>query len=244
MKVAACLFFLPFYVAQTTNSTETVSAEPPLPTQVSEALWFGTTNSTVITDKSVAIGKGKCYNTNRPAKHVKTVPPVGSEGVPLEVGPNGFSYQRIANRLKGFKRPSPELSFADNCLEAHNLVRGGVLGMNNLAWDANLAASAQNWANILTVNHGGAMIHSPEAKAGRYGENLWGGPSDVYKCDSAVIVSWFGEYSLYPHGSFPQYGHFTQIATKDVKKVGCGVTSNIIACHYDAGQSGKDIYVY
>ncbi len=209
----------------------------------------------MIADKPVAIGEGKCYNTNRPAKPVKTVPPptpvkavtpVSSEGPPgpLEVGPNGFSYLRIANRLKGFKRPNPELSFANNCLEAHNLVRGGVLGMNNLAWDANLAASAQNWANILTANHGGAMIHSPEAKAGRYGENLWGGPSDVYKCDSPVIVSWFGEYSLYPHGSFEQYGHFTQIATKDVKKVGCGVTSNIIACHYDKGQSGKDIYVY
>jgi uncharacterized protein YkwD len=84
-----------------------------------------------------------------------------------------------------------------------------------LTWSAELAASAQQWANKC------GMTHGPH---GRFGENLaWG----TNRTASSAVHDWYLEVGKYNYGK-PGFahgiGHFTQMIWKNSKQIGCGVT--------------------
>jgi len=122
-------------------------------------------------------------------------------------------------------------------LSVHNEYRYAQ-GLGAIAWDENLALSADAWAKQLaSVHH--KLIHS------RPGENLWQGTAGRY--DLAYMVnSWGAEIKFYRYGIFPDVvkdgsqrwelvAHFTQMLKAN--RVGCGLASDgswdYFVCHYD-----------
>ena len=103
-----------------------------------------------------------------------------------------------------------------------------------LTWSPRLAAVAQRWAEHLRADHC-AFDHSDSP----YGENLAAGTSGTL--DAAAIVGmWADEVRAYDfrRGGFSaDTGHFTQIAWRATREVGCGsVTCNgldVWVCNYD-----------
>lgn len=71
--------------------------------------------------------------------------------------------------------------------------------------------------------------HSPEARSGKYGENLyyaWGSPSLSYTIGQAS-QGWYNEIKDYNFATFKSIngnavGHFTAMIWKSAKKVGFG----------------------
>jgi uncharacterized protein YkwD len=102
-----------------------------------------------------------------------------------------------------------------------------------LTWSAQLAASAQRWADKCSL-----MFHSPRAKSERYSENLaYGGDRTA----SSAADAWYKEVDSYNYsqpGFASATGHFTQMIWKDTKQIGCGVAKCYLGsvrfwvCHY------------
>lgn len=135
---------------------------------------------------------------------------------------------------------------AREAVEAHNRERRRI-GVGDLAWDAKLAARAQEWARHLC--RGGksppALQHRPSEPGGP-GENLW----DAVSTEPAAfpigdaVKSWAGEQKYYDARSGRcrggVCGHFTQLVWRGTTHVGCGVascqaggfTATIWACNY------------
>jgi len=87
-----------------------------------------------------------------------------------------------------------------------------------LTWSAQLAASAQQWANGCTFSH--------QAKSG-YGENLFWGTAGAYSSKDAV-ANWYGEIAAYNFaapGFGQKTGHFTQVVWRNSKQLGCAMAS-------------------
>ncbi|KAI3959949.1 hypothetical protein MKX01_030240 [Papaver californicum] len=127
------------------------------------------------------------------------------------------------------------VSLANQFLIPHNAARK-TIGAKPLVWDARLARYAQAYANLRRYDC--ALIHS----SGPYGENIfWGGgwgwtPAQAVKMWVAE-KSWFNPYSNTCNGE--QCGHWTQIAWRDTKRLGCatvncyGGRGVFTTCNYD-----------
>jgi len=104
--------------------------------------------------------------------------------------------------------------------------RDAILGLHNgyraqhcapaVTWSAELAASAQAWADKCWITH--------DKSRGRVGENLaWGGD----RSGSSAVEAWYKEVDIYNYGK-PGFasstGHFTQVIWKNTKQIGCGVS--------------------
>ena len=135
-------------------------------------------------------------------------------------------------------------------------------GVPTLSYSADLAKSAQLWANHLKQSRHCDMQHSNAN--GRYGENLyWTSPliwSDGRKelrkvSPTEVIDSWGNEKADYDLAlnackAGAVCGHYTQIVWRDTLKVGCGMAAcndnheQVWVCHYSpAGNiSGESPY--
>ena len=115
-----------------------------------------------------------------------------------------------------------------------------------LAWSAELAASAQAWANKCSL-----MFHSPRGRSPRerYSENLaWGGDRPA----SSAVDAWYKEvdgYNFSKPGFVSGLGHFTQMIWKNTKQLGCGVASCYLGtvrfwvCHYAPQGNWPDQFV-
>ncbi|KDN62445.1 putative SCP-like extracellular protein [Colletotrichum sublineola] len=129
-------------------------------------------------------------------------------------------------------------------LDLHNIARAEV-GNGNLVWDAELAKSAQKWANYLTTKR--ALEH--DSNTGGQGENLAsmsGGPSTYY---AYAVELWLKEKALYDNkpitdkGSpnYHDYGHYTQCIWKGTQRVGLALavdengTVFVVARYFPAG---------
>jgi len=118
-------------------------------------------------------------------------------------------------------------------LEAHNAVRARV-GVPPLAWSAQLAAVAQDWADRLIATR--TFAHRPDD---RYGENLYaisGGAASP----AQVVAAWAEEARGYDPRSNTCAGicgHYTQIVWRATHRVGCGVATDpereVWVCDYD-----------
>jgi uncharacterized protein YkwD len=99
-----------------------------------------------------------------------------------------------------------------------------------LTWSAELAASAQKWADNCWIGH--------DSKRGHIGENIaWGGERTA----ASAVEAWYREVKDYNYakpGLVTGIGHFTQMVWKDSKQIGCGVakcylgTVRLWVCRY------------
>jgi uncharacterized protein YkwD len=119
-------------------------------------------------------------------------------------------------------------------VDAHNAYRAKHCAPP-LAWSAELAKVAQNWANELQ-RQGCAFEHSNQQT---YGENLAGGSRGALD-PKATVAMWYDEVKTYDFagGGFSmETGHFTQVVWTTTTEVGCGWVTckqmDIIVCNYN-----------
>jgi uncharacterized protein YkwD len=99
-----------------------------------------------------------------------------------------------------------------------------------VTWSAELAASAQKWAENCWIGH--------DSKRGHIGENIaWGGERTA----SSAVDAWYREVDVYNYakpGFASSTAHFTQMVWKETKQIGCGVakcylgTVRLWVCRY------------
>lgn len=131
-----------------------------------------------------------------------------------------------ADSLGKVKNPNQD---QQEILSAHNKIRAWHHAPK-LEWDDALADYAERHASQCKFMHS----HSP------YGENIAAG----YPSISAAVNAWYAEhqYYSYSHPGFSyKTGHFTQLAWKESKKLGCayvvcngkgGTPGNYLVCEY------------
>ncbi len=152
----------------------------------------------------------------------------------------------IAPMTMGFVSQSGDLQ--QRLLVAHNLERDQV-GVQPMRWNAALAADAQQWADHLAQT--GRFEHAPENRQAPEGENLWAGTRGYFSPE-AMVDAWVREKRYFKPGTFPDnsttgrvedVGHFTQVAWRDSRQVGCAVAASgredILVCRYS--QAGNYI---
>lgn len=125
--------------------------------------------------------------------------------------------------------------------EAHNKFRRRTAGgLPDLAWDEEVAAYAQRWAEYLKQANGCRMMHRQGSHRERkYGENLaWSSGKELEPDD--VVQMWYDEIRDYRYATNScsgVCGHYTQVVWRDSKKVGCGMArcgrSEVWVCNYD-----------
>ncbi|MEO1590184.1 MAG: CAP domain-containing protein [Cyanobacteria bacterium J06632_22] len=137
----------------------------------------------------------------------------------------------------------------DQILATHNDARRQV-GVPDLAWSNDLAASAQSWAETLIAQ--GRSEHSPLEllDGGNIGENLAAyrttGRSPSYTAAARAAQGWVDERLYYDYDAnrcAPGQicGHYTQIVWADTTEVGCGMARSaneqqeVWVCHYNPG---------
>lgn len=139
-------------------------------------------------------------------------------------------------------------SFEARVLATHNQERAS-LGIAPLRWNAELAASAQSWADRLAAS--GRFEHAPEDRYAPEGENLWAGTRGHYEPE-AMVDAWIREKRFFRTGTFPDnsttgrledVGHYTQLVWKATREVGCaratGKREDFLVCRY--AQAGNYI---
>jgi pathogenesis-related protein 1 len=146
-----------------------------------------------------------------------------------------FGLTVIAGALPFFTQVSWALADGVSAAE-----REAILGLHNayraqhcvaaVTWSAELAASAQQWADKCWIAH--------DSRRGHIGENLaWGGDRSA----SSAVDAWYREVDDYTYGK-PGFAsstaHFTQMVWKGTKQIGCGVakcylgTVRLWVCRY------------
>ena len=136
---------------------------------------------------------------------------------------------------------APSETVADRLLAAQNAERVR-LGLMPFTWSAKLADHAKKWAQTLAVSD--MFEHAPVGADGGEGENLWTGTKGDYAPEE-MIGFFIDEGKQFKRGVFPDVsttgkwedvGHYTQLAWKDTREVGCALASNpkrdILVCRY------------
>lgn len=137
------------------------------------------------------------------------------------------------------------VGFEGRLLIAHNRERA-TAQVGPLRWDANLARSAQGWADHLAAT--GRFEHAPERRVDPQGENLWAGSRGWYTLEK-MVDAWVREKRYFKRGRFPNnsttgrsadIGHYTQLMWRSSGAVGCakasGAAEDVLVCRYsDAG---------
>lgn len=120
---------------------------------------------------------------------------------------------------------SVNASFPQEILAAHNRYRSAV-GVASLAWSADLARSAQRWADALSANL--QFKHDPRNHT--QGENIWMGTAGMFTL-TEMVDGWGSERRYFHNGTFPDVsttgnwfdvGHYSQMVWRATEAVGCG----------------------
>lgn len=142
-------------------------------------------------------------------------------------------------------------NFESRVLAAQNRERQS-LKIPALAWNVELAANAQRWADHLAAT--GAFKHAAEKPRDPEGENLWAGTRGYYPIE-AMVDAWAREKRYFVSGTFPNnsatgrvedVGHYTQLMWRQTRQVGCALASgareDVLVCRYrNAGNYVGDI---
>lgn len=124
-----------------------------------------------------------------------------------------------------------ESVLADHWLHAHNTRREALYAQHNvsrkdLKWSANLAASAQNYSELLLTLPGCTIEHG-------YLGNHYGGENIAMTWDTGIAVTvlpelvlqaWFDNEANMPYG---QNWHWSQVGWRGSGYVGCGIAQKI-----------------
>jgi len=131
---------------------------------------------------------------------------------------------------------------APEILTAHNEARKrSGAGLKDLVWSADIAKSAQAWADTL-AGRGCNLEHSGQSK---YGENLYS--SSGASSGRRVVDAWESEAACYKYSKFPDTcttsascsscGHYTQLVWRNTVNLGCGLAkcgdAEVWVCQYD-----------
>ncbi|XP_021776180.1 pathogenesis-related protein 1A-like [Chenopodium quinoa] len=143
-----------------------------------------------------------------------------------------FSFFIIATLA--FARVCHAQNSPQDYVDAHNAARAEV-GVENIEWDDELAAYAQQYANQRMDDC--ALEHSQ----GPYGENIVAGPGDASGIDA--VKMWVDEKANYDYDSNTcapneMCGHYTQVVWRNSVRLGCArVLCNgggiFITCNYE-----------
>ena len=146
-------------------------------------------------------------------------------------------------RIDGAKADGVSAAEQQALLSLHNSYRAQHC-VPALTWSAELAASAQRWADNCWIAH--------DSHRGHIGENLaWGGARSA----SSAVDAWYKEVEDYNYskpGFVTGIGHFTQMIWRNSKQLGCGVakcylgTVRLWVCRYAptgnwAGQFAQNV---
>jgi hypothetical protein len=161
-------------------------------------------------------------------------PPPSSEGAPPTGGSEGSTEST---------RPAAPVPEAMRALvDTHNRRRAEHCAPP-LAWSAELAQTAQRWAESLR-DRGCAFEHS----GNELGENLAGGTSGTLDGER-VTEMWYREREHFDfrRGGFSmETGHFTQVVWVGTQRIGCGVAEcdglDLWVCNYDPAGNIADAY--
>lgn len=162
----------------------------------------------------------------------------GADGAPAADGASDAD-PASGGAADGLAQGDPDLFVA-----AHNLWRSKPsYNTPALAWDATVAAYAQEWATYLATNN--KFEHRSN---GQYGENMFIGSAAPY-APSVIVDSWgseeefwdktcTGDFDQCCQGGWMKCGHFTAVIWNTTTKVGCGKALNsagheITVCNYD-----------
>jgi pathogenesis-related protein 1 len=125
-------------------------------------------------------------------------------------------------------------------LAAHNQVRRQV-GLLELSWDPELAATAKAWATRCEDDEApiGLVDHNPD-RGKDVGENIYG--SSGAATGPAAVSAWAAESANYNYASNQctgVCGHYTQLVWRETQRVGCAVHactslrfSGTVVCNY------------
>jgi hypothetical protein len=130
--------------------------------------------------------------------------------------------------------------FDSRILAAHNRERDAI-GVEPLAWNSDLAASARRWAEHLARS--GRFEHDLDP-ALEEGENLWEGTRGAYSLEE-MVDGWVREKRHFHQGAFPDnsttgnwedVGHYTQLVWRETRQVGCALVpgrgEDVLVCRY------------
>ncbi|MDB4973705.1 MAG: hypothetical protein JWN48_2046 [Myxococcaceae bacterium] len=143
---------------------------------------------------------------------------------------------------------------------AHNAVRAKVMASPMLAdmvWDRDVAAYAQQWADMLAMTSCSTPRHRSGAELQQkgYGENLatFGATQGAGSTAQQAVSGWAAEVACWTYGTFAKTdkcdstcyknlhsdgcGHYTQVVWRKSTRLGCGVASCM------AGQFKQDIWI-
>jgi len=118
---------------------------------------------------------------------------------------------------------------SDDIVAAHNRVRRAVGVSEKMRWSVELAAYAQEWADVLKTQRGCSIEHRPRTGqyAQKYGENLsW--VSGKTQTGAEAVSEWASEGSGYDYKTGKctgVCGHYTQIVWRSSRIVGCATAS-------------------
>lgn len=179
-----------------------------------------------------------------PSKPAST--PASSSGEPPQEGESGdpSATDSTGEPPAADGAPSSGLdATAQAFVDAHNAYRAKHCAPP-LAWSAELAKVAQNWANELQ-RQGCAFEHSNQQT---YGENLAGGTRGALD-PKATVAMWYDEVKTYNFGGggfSMETGHFTQVVWTATTQVGCGWVTckqmDIIVCNYNPAGNWEGQY--
>lgn len=151
----------------------------------------------------------------------------------------------------------------DEILNEHNKYRQDV-GVSNLAWDEQLAASSKLWANTLTAtNPPNTIPKAPHDPHTIYGENIHYASGKWTGKISTETYAWGKEKQCFKNGLYPDIyqgpcaymtyctakdgncvSHYSQMIWRNTQKVGCAKFGYYWVCRYDPAGNipGKTVY--
>ena len=145
----------------------------------------------------------------------------------------------------------PDAATTAKLLALHNAERAEI-GLASLTWSADLASSAQKWANHLAAN--GGLTHSGTSGVG---ENL-AKASFRKNLIEFLFSMWSNEKEYFDNsepfpecsttGNWGDVAHYTQIIWSKTYAVGCGIAnttaSSVLVCQYKLAGNYRGNYVY
>ena len=199
------------------------------PTPISVAIATSTERATVVTLVTTVASTTRIATATNPPANTSTTTPT-----------NTPTHTPTHTRTPNATNVPPTLLAALNetdkeiLLSEHNSWRSQY-NMPPLAWDENLSALAQDWANRIAAS--GVFEHSGRPNVG---ENLWGGTAGTFTLRE-VVDAWGQEVAQY---NFAEdscnpgavCGHWTQLVWWNTTRVGCGKASGggweYVVCNY------------